>query len=268
MIVYPNAKINLGLNIYNQLESGYHELQSFFLPIPIYDCLEIKKIDSVTDFKYASSGISIDGGISSCEQVFQLLKTDFDIPNVSMHLHKQIPIGAGLGGGSADASFALLELNRLFDLGLSIEQLKTYAKIIGADCPFFIENTCQFVTGIGEKMTPVDASALKGKWLVLIYPNQHISTKMAYSNLKINTKQEWSNFEIADFESYKSVLINDFETQFLDSHPEFNQIKLDLYAKGAFYASMSGSGSAHFGLFHQKPSFKTILNYKLSLCQL
>ncbi len=194
MISYPNAKINLGLNVHKKRLDGYHELQSFFMPIPLVDILEIVPNTKSKQTNFTSSGIYIDGNKNICEQAYDLIKSDFDIPSVQIHLHKQIPIGAGLGGGSADASFTLKMLNEMFNLNISTYQLESYAKQLGADCPFFIDNQPKFVEGIGEIMIPTDTSALQGKYLVLIFPDIHISTKEAYKGIAIQAKSELKNF--------------------------------------------------------------------------
>ena len=263
MIVYPNAKINLGLNVHSKLENGYHLLQSFFLPVALKDILEIVPSEGIGHVEFTSSGIPISGDNNLCEQAFHLLNKEHPLPSVKIHLHKQIPIGAGLGGGSADASFTLNLLNSMFDLNYSTEQLEHFAKQLGADCPFFIDNTSKFVEGIGEIMTPISTDALKGKTLVLIFPKIHISTQEAYSGIHLQPKEDYSSFNFEDFNSYKTVLHNDFEPHIFKAYPELQQIKSDLYNQNAFYASMSGSGSTMFGLFHSKPDLEFNKDYEL-----
>lgn len=268
MIVYPNAKINLGLNVHHKLENGYHLLQSFFLPIPFVDLLEIVPSENDTPVEFTSSGISISGGQNLCEQAYHILNKEQPLPPVKIHLHKQIPIGAGLGGGSADASFTLNVLNQMFQLKYSTQELERFAKTLGADCPFFIENKAKFVEGIGEIMTPVSPDALKGKILVLIFPGIHVSTQDAYSGLKIQPKADYSTFDFSAFSTYKTRLKNDFESSIFKKHPALEQIKTDLYIEGAFYASMSGSGSTMFGLFHSPPQFNLFEGYQTHMLTL
>lgn len=263
MIVYPNAKINLGLNVHSKLENGYHLLQSFFLPIPLLDILEIVPSKAKSGVEFTSSGITISGDNNLCEQAYHLLNIDKTIPGVKIHLHKQIPIGAGLGGGSADASFTLNMLNTMFNLNHSDEELEKFAKTLGADCPFFIQNKSKFVEGIGEIMTPVSTDALKGKTLVLIFPSIHISTQEAYSGIQLQPKVDYTDFDFNDFDAYKDILHNDFEPHIFKRYPELAQIKSDLYNQGAFYASMSGSGSTMFGLFDTVPELKFAKDYNL-----
>lgn len=263
MIVYPNAKINLGLNVHSKLENGYHLLQSFFLPIPFVDILEIVPSEEETAVQFNSTGIPIPGGENLCEKAYHLISQSKDLPPVQIHLHKQIPIGAGLGGGSADASFTLNLLNSMFQLNYSDKELEAFAKTLGADCPFFIENTSKFVEGIGEVMTPVSTEALKGKTLVLIFPGIHVSTQEAYSGIQLQEKADYSRFNFSDYTSYKDCLKNDFEPHIFKSYPELQEIKTDLYKQGAFYASMSGSGSTMFGLFHSKPNLEFAKDYQI-----
>lgn len=263
MIVYPNAKINLGLNVHTKQENGYHLLQSFFLPIPFVDILEVVPSHQEGQVEFSTSGIPISGEGNLCEQAYHILNQINTIPGVKIHLHKQIPIGAGLGGGSADASFTLNTLNTMFNLNYSPSELEEFAKSLGADCPFFIENKTKFVEGIGEIMTPISSKALKGKFLTLIFPNIHISTQEAYSGIQLQPKADYSSFNFSDYSSYRTILKNDFEPHIFKKYPELEQIKNDLYNQGAFYASMSGSGSTMFGIFHKKPSVEFKEQYQI-----
>ena len=208
------------------------------------------------------------GGNNLCEQAYHILNKEQSLPPVKIHLHKQIPIGAGLGGGSADASFTLNLLNSMFNLEYSIPELEAFAKTLGADCPFFIENESKFVEGIGEIMTPVSTDTLKGKILVLVFPNIHVSTQEAYSGIVLQPKADYGTFNFKDFDTYKTILHNDFEPHIFKRYPELNTIKEDLYNQGAFYASMSGSGSTMFGLFHSKPELKFSKNYDVFTVEL
>jgi len=247
MIVYPNAKINIGLNVLEKRSDGYHELSSVFYPVKeLYDILEI--IPS-TDFSFSSSGISIPGENNICTNAFDLLKADFGIGNVKIHLHKQIPVGAGLGGGSADGAFTLTALNELFDLKLSNSQLEKYALQLGADCPFFIDNTSKLVEGIGEKMINIDLDLSQFE-IKLINPEIHISTKEAYTGVAPQNP-ELSVEEIIKIpiKEWKGKLKNDFEISAFEKYPQLAKMKEKLYADGAIYASMTGSGSVIFGFF-------------------
>lgn len=252
MIVFPNAKINLGLYITSRRSDGFHEIQSCMYPIPLCDALEIQ-ISKKNRFE--SSGISIPGSPDEnlILKAYRLLKKDFpDLPPISVHLHKHIPIGAGLGGGSADAAFALKSMNTLFELYLEDWILEDYAAQLGSDCPFFISNRPKLVTGRGELMQDSKLD-LSGKWILLIYPSIHIGTKEAYAG--VTPKPTPNNLEecLEKQLEWKSCLKNDFEESIFANHPEIDDLKTQLYAAGAFYAAMSGSGSSVFGLFEAAP---------------
>ena len=247
MIVYPNAKINIGLNVLEKQVDGYHKLSSVFYPLnELCDMLEILPAKY---FSFSSSGLAIPGNSNICVKAFELLKADFEIENVTMHLHKKIPIGAGLGGGSADGAFTLKALNKLFELELSIIELEKYALELGADCPFFIENSPKYITGIGEKMMNInlDLSAYKMKF---IFPELHISTSEAYKGV-IPSRPEKKLLDLVKqpIENWKSIIKNDFELSAFAKHPLLKIIKEKLYTDGAIYASMTGSGSVIYGLF-------------------
>ena len=249
MIVYPNAKINLGLNVLRKREDGYHDISSVFYPVKEYvDILEIIKSER---FQFTKSGIEIPDGENICEKAWKLLDTDFGIGNVKIHLHKQIPIGAGLGGGSADASFTLKYLNELFDLNLNSKDLEKYAFRLGADCPFFIDNTPKLVEGIGEKMTSIDLD-LSNYEIRLVNPDIHISTREAYSGIvpKTPVLSVEKIIELPIIE-WKGKLKNDFEESIFEKHQQLEGIKDELYKQGSIYSSMSGSGSIVFGIFEK-----------------
>jgi 4-diphosphocytidyl-2-C-methyl-D-erythritol kinase len=248
MIVYPNAKINIGLNVLEKRADGYHELSSVFYPVK--DLCDILEILPSTEFYFSSSGIEIPGEGNICTKVFEMLKQDFEISNVNIHLHKQIPIGAGLGGGSADGAFTLKAMNTLFDLKLSTAQLEEYALQLGADCPFFIENTPKYVKGIGEKMSSVDLDFSPYE-LKFIFPEFHISTAEAY----VGITPEIPETNLLDLinqpiENWKTTVKNDFEVSAFLKYPHLEKMKEKLYADGAIYASMSGSGSVLYGVFN------------------
>ena len=247
MIVYPNAKINIGLNVLEKQADGYHKLSSVFYPVnELSDMLEILP---AKHFSFSSSGIAIPGNSNICVKAFELLKSDFDITNVIMHLHKQIPIGAGLGGGSADGAFALKALNEIFRLELSIIELEDYALQLGADCPFFIENSPKYITGIGEKMRKInlDLSSYKLKF---IFPELHISTAEAYEGvIPCQPKKNLLDLINQPIKNWKTIVKNDFEISVFLKYPALAKIKEKLYADGAIYVSMTGSGSVIYGVF-------------------
>jgi 4-diphosphocytidyl-2-C-methyl-D-erythritol kinase len=237
MIVYPNAKINLGLNVLEKRADGYHEISSVFYPVKeLFDSLEIIPADVLL---FSSSGIAIAGEGNICMKAYDLLKAEFGIR----------PIRAGLGGGSADGAFTLIALNQLFDLRLSKEQLEKYALQLGADCPFFIENTPKYVSGIGEKMSSIDLD-LSAFELQFIFPELHISTAEAYSEITPQLPlKNLLDLIHQPLENWKGKVKNDFEISAFKKHPKLKLMKEQLYSDGAIYASMSGSGSVLYGVF-------------------
>tara|TARA_B100000787_G_scaffold165060_1_gene148507 strand:+ start:465 stop:1214 length:750 start_codon:yes stop_codon:yes gene_type:complete len=247
MIVYPNAKINIGLNVLEKQVDGYHQISSIFYPVnELFDIIEIFPSKG---FSFSSSGIAIPGNSNLCVKAFELLRLDFKIGNVTMHLHKQIPIGAGLGGGSSDGAFVLKALNELFKLELSSIELEKYALQLGADCPFFIENTPKYVTGIGEKMMSIDFD-LSSYRLKFIFPKIHISSFEAYEAVIPNKTQKCLlDLVNQPIENWKKIVKNDFEVAAFVKYPQLNKIKEKFYDDKAIYASMTGSGSVIYGLF-------------------
>lgn len=256
MVLFPNCKINLGLHILQKRADGFHDLETVFYPIPLQDALEIIQEPSPSDknISFTSSGLSIDGdaGNNICVKAYHLLKKDFpQLPSIKMHLHKVIPLGAGLGGGSSDGAFALLLLNKKFNLQLDEEQLIDYALQLGSDCPFFIRNQACFATGRGEQLQAVDLDLSLYK-IVLINPAIHINTTWAFSRIKpSNERVSIKELIQQPVEKWKEVLKNDFEEAVFAEHPEIKVVKEKLYSKGAVYASMSGSGSTVYGLFEK-----------------
>ncbi|HAS44630.1 MAG TPA: 4-(cytidine 5'-diphospho)-2-C-methyl-D-erythritol kinase [Microscillaceae bacterium] len=248
MISFPNAKINLGLNIIEKRPDGFHNLESCFYPIGWSDILEILPADTL-QFQSTGIGIPEDGQDNLCLRAYHLLKKDFDISPVHIHLHKVVPIGAGLGGGSADAAFTIKSLNELFKLDLDIDTMQNYARQLGSDCAFFIENTPKYCFDKGDRFDNI-ALNLKDKFLVLVYPATHVSTGEAYAGIvptpSAITIQDIFQKDIAE---WKNLLKNDFEPQIFAKYPAVAQIKAQLYEQGALYASMTGSGSTLFGIF-------------------
>ena len=259
MIAFPNCKINLGLSIVSKRADGYHALETVFYPVQLQDIVEIvHSEESISPIQFSSTGLAIPGDKTQnlCVKAFHLLKKDFpQIPSVKIHLHKNIPMGAGLGGGSSDGTAVLKLLNQQFNLALSNEQLITYAAQLGSDCPFFIYDNACYATGRGEILEPfgLDLSNYK---IALVYPGIHISTASAFGALKPHAKEK-SILEIiaTPIENWKSTLINDFESPIFLAHPILATIKNELYAQGAIYASMSGTGSSMFGIFPAHFSF-------------
>ena len=257
MVVFPNSKINLGLNILDKRPDGFHNLETIFIPIPLKDSLEIIRAkENTTDVIFSQSGFAIDGKAEDnlCIKAYHLLKKDFpQLPAVQMHLHKTVPMGAGLGGGSADAAFTLKLLNDKFHLNLSTEQLINYSLTLGSDCPFFIINKPCFANGRGEKLEPVDIS-LTNHYLVLINTGIHINTGWAFTQLKNEPAENRLSKNLYQqiqqpIQNWRNTIVNDFEIPVFALHPQLKEIKEMLYSKGAVYAAMSGSGSTIFGLF-------------------
>ena len=253
MVVFPNAKINLGLNIVAKRPDGYHDIQSCFLPIQWNDVLEVIE---AREFSFSSSGIDIPGDATSnlCIKAYELLKKDFDLPKIAIHLHKNIPIGAGLGGGSADGGFMLTLLNQKFDLRLDSTTLESYAAKLGSDVPFFIKNQPTYVEGTGQIFSPLEID-IKELYFLVAYPKIHISTKEAYSNVTPTkpTTDLKAILESLPIEEWQSTVKNDFEAPLLPKYPLIRALKEQFLSAGAVYASMTGSGSAVFGIFKEKP---------------
>ncbi len=253
MVVFPNCKINLGLNIIAKRPDRFHNLETIFYPIAINDVLEIvQQQNETTDVEFTATGLQIDGDTSNnlCIKAYHLLKTDFpELPPVKMHLHKNIPMGAGLGGGSADGAFTLKLLNDKFQLALSNDQLINYALQLGSDCPFFISNQPCFAEGRGEKLQPIRLE-LSNYQFIIINPGIHVNTGWAFSQIQPKQPSKSINSIIQQpIETWKDELVNDFEEPVFKAHPQIKSIKENLYSQGAVYASMTGSGSTVFGIF-------------------
>lgn len=255
MLVYPNAKINLGLNVVERRSDGYHTIETVFYPIGLNDVLEVQPSETCSDYSFSSSGIALGGDPEDnlIVKAYHLLRSEYQFPAVDISLCKQIPFGAGLGGGSSDAAFMLKALNELFELKITKRKLESLAAKLGADCPFFVKNKPVFAAGIGNIFTPIRLS-LSGYYLVLVKPDIHISTPEAYS-LVVPQKPEFSLLELIQkpIHEWKSLIKNDFEKSVFSKYPEIEAIKNKLYDMGAFYASMSGSGSSVYGIFEIIP---------------
>jgi len=249
MIIFPNCKINLGLHILRRRPDGFHDLETVFYPLPLTDALEVLSDDKL---QFASSGIPVPGNEQDnlCLKAWHLLKADFpDLPPVKIHLHKHIPIGAGLGGGSADAAFMLQMLNNKFRLGISEEQLIAYAARLGSDCAFFIRNKPCYATSRGEVLTPLELDLSRYSWL-LVYPGIHVNTGWAFGQITARVpEQQLQQNILQPVEAWKELISNDFEAPVFSAHPVLGEIKEQLYKAGALYATMSGSGSAMVGIF-------------------
>jgi 4-diphosphocytidyl-2-C-methyl-D-erythritol kinase len=254
MIQFPNCKINLGLNIISRRPDGFHNLETVFYPVSLHEAFEIMPApDHVFDFQ--SSGLDIPGdpGQNLCVRAYRLLKADFGLPEVKMHLHKVIPMGSGLGGGSSDGACTLKLLNELFTLSLTGEKLREYARRLGSDCAFFIDNQPCFASEKGDQMEPCGID-LSGYFLAIIIPRVHVSTAEAYGKVvPAKPLRGLKELILLPLEEWKGLIVNDFELSVFEKHPEIESIKLKLYSSGAVYSSLSGSGSAVYGIFVSLP---------------
>ena len=261
MICFPTSKINIGLHVINKREDGFHNIETIFYPVGLSDileCVENTKYNIQDKCQFIASGLKISGDVNQnlVVKAYQVLDNDFDLPPVLVNLHKQVPMGAGLGGGSSDAAFMLSLLNDLFELRLTVPQLEKYASTLGSDCAFFIQNKPAYVFGKGHELTQIDIS-LAGLHLVLIHTGKHSSTAQAYAHvLKRGSLIPGETVKDAvqlPYKQWQFHLFNDFEPSVFKFIPELAKIKNWLYQQGAIYAAMSGSGSCMFGLFTDKP---------------
>jgi 4-diphosphocytidyl-2-C-methyl-D-erythritol kinase len=262
MVVFPNAKINLGLRITSKRSDGYHNLDTVFYPIPLFDVLEVVQHAS-QEVVFKSSGKNIEGPDKQnlCIKAYKLLKSDFpQLPGIQIHLHKNIPMGAGMGGGSADGAFMIKLLNEKFKLDLDNEKMEQYALQLGSDCPIFIKNKSCYATGRGELMEDIHID-LTGYCFLLVSPQIHVSTAEAFKNISPQIPIQTCKAIIEQpIETWKDSLINDFEHIVFRSNPVLKKIKDDLYTMGAIYASMTGSGSSFYGIFKSAPDFNHFLD--------
>jgi len=255
MVDFPNAKINLGLNIIGKRPDGYHNIETVFYPVPFRDVLEI--IPAPDDiFSFHTSGLMIPGNNRNnlCTKAYYLLRDDLSLPPIHMHLHKLIPVGAGLGGGSSDGAFTIKLLNEIFDLRLSTEQMQDYARKLGSDCAFFIENRPLFGYEKGDRFSHVSLN-LSGYHIAVIVPDIHIATVEAYAMVTPGIPEISVTETIKEpLEKWKQLLVNDFESTVFSRYPVIREVRDGLKDCGAIYAGMSGSGSAVYGIFKAPPA--------------
>lgn len=250
MILYPNAKINIGLKVLNKRPDGYHNISSVFYPIALSDILEFIPT-SVNEFEFSQTGIQIDGNPDDnlCVKVYHFFRKEFDIPILKIHLHKNIPTQAGLGGGSSDAAFFIKGINKYFNLDLTINKMKEIALQFGSDCPFFIENKPSKVSGRGEvlQLFQLDLSMYH---IIIVKPQISISTAMAYSSIIPDAYPiDFSVLLEQPIDSWEGKVENDFETFAFAKFTELKKIKNKLLQHGAIFSQMTGSGSAIYGIF-------------------
>ena len=275
MVVFPNCKINLGLHVVRKREDGYHDLETIFYPLSLRDALEVvrretanvkREIPEDAAVSLQMSGLTVQGKPEDnlCVKAYNLLKKDFpQLGDIDLYLHKAIPMGAGLGGGSADGAFTLQALNDKFQLNLSSEKLFDYALQLGSDCPFFIINKPCYATGRGELLQSIQLDLSAYSFLV-VHPSVHINTGWAFSQLTpAPSTQSLPEIIQQPVANWRNNLINDFEAPVCKHHPELQAIKDALYKDGALYASMTGSGSCFYGIFpkDQLPDIQWPTNY-------
>ncbi|MEY4051645.1 MAG: 4-(cytidine 5'-diphospho)-2-C-methyl-D-erythritol kinase [Chitinophagia bacterium] len=268
MIQFSPCKINLGLSILAKRTDGFHALETVFYPVALHDIVEIvpeklaskENSNTINGVSFTHTGIRIPGDAANnlCVKAYHLLKADYPhIGDVQIHLHKNIPMGAGLGGGSSDGTTVLKILNTLFNLNLSKEQLVHYAAILGSDCPFFVFDKACHASGRGEILEPISID-LSNYTIVLVHPGIHIATPWAFQQLNPCIKEKTIAEIIKQpIETWKAELINDFEVPVFKAHPALEDFKNNLYSQGAIYASMSGSGSSLFGIFSKGSKIKS-----------
>ncbi len=251
MLSFANAKINLGLNLTEKRTDGYHNLETVFFPIKLYDVIELIDADETTCI---IKGIEVPGNANDniCLKAFKTLQNDFNLPNQQIILLKNIPVGAGLGGGSSDAAFLIKLVNTKFKLQLSEAKMKDYARVLGADCAFFIANKPVYAFAKGDQFEDLFID-LSTYFMVLVKPNVHVSTAQAYQNVKVK-KQKKSVKELIQLpiKEWKENIFNDFEPSVFEKYPQIEKIKTELYAAGATFALMSGSGSSVFAIFEKE----------------
>ena len=252
MVAFPSCKINLGLQVLRKRPDGYHDIETCFYPIPYTDILEILPSNR---FEFTHTGLEIPGSMEDnlCAKAYRLLQHPYNLGPVRIHLHKVVPMGAGLGGGSSDAAYVLRLLNQFFNLNLPLTQLHAFASTLGSDCAFFLHDKPMIGRGRGEELSEVQV-ALKGKFIVVIHPAIHVSTADAYKNIKIKPPVASLKdiVEQTPLNSWRDTLTNVFEDTVFPQHPLIKELKETLYRLGAVYASMSGSGSAVFGIFERE----------------
>ncbi len=269
MILYANCKINLGLDILCRREDGFHDLETVMIPVPqVYDIVEVEKVDGVSTFEQRGLVVDCDIEQNLCMKALRLMQRLYGVGEARICLDKRVPFGAGLGGGSSDATAVILALNELYNLGLSEERLVEVAAMIGSDTAFFVRNTPQLCMGRGEKMEPVELP-LKDKYLAIAKPEEGVSTKEAYAGVKPAVPEvRLAEALQRPIGEWQGVVKNDFEPHIFEAHPAIAELKKTMLDAGAIYASMSGSGSAVFGIFDDKPKLDIKTNNYLIITKL
>lgn len=265
MIVFPNCKINIGLFVTEKRADGYHNIESLFIPVGWCDVLEVNHADhSSIRLNVSGAQISDDPENNIVVKAYRLMHREFGIPGVNVHLWKRLPMGAGLGGGSADGAFMLKALNSIFELDINESRLESLAAQLGSDCPFFIRNRIRYVSGRGEQMQDMDMD-LSELYVMIIHPGIHVGTAEAYRLLTPGKSMfDLRKLSATPKEEWKNRVVNDFEKPVAAIHPVIRDIGNAMLNAGAFFSSMSGSGSAVYGLFSEKPNEHSVLE-QLSL---
>ena len=269
MICRANCKINLGLDILRRREDGFHDLETVMVPVlELYDVVEVERVEGCSAFEQRGLVVDCDAEQNLCMKALRLMQRLYGIGEAKITLDKRVPFGAGLGGGSSDATAVILALNELYNLGLSEERLVEIAAMIGSDTAFFVRNTPQLCTGRGEKMEPISLP-LQGKYLVVAKPEEGVSTKEAYAGVKPAVPQvRLAEALQRPIGEWQGLVKNDFEPHIFESHPAIAELKKALLDAGAIYASMSGSGSAVFGIFDEEPKLEQIKANYLKITKL
>jgi 4-diphosphocytidyl-2-C-methyl-D-erythritol kinase len=256
MVAFPPCKINLGIHVLSRRDDGFHNIETCFYPLPRTDILEVTPSSK---FSFVSTGLAIPGPPHDnlCIKAFELMRSDFDVPPVRIHLHKMVPAGAGLGGGSSDGAWTLRLLNSFWQLKLPVERLSKYADKLGSDCPFFLHDSPQIGSGKGEVLSPARVS-LKGKYVVIVRPDVHVSTKSAYEGVVPRAAKQRIATIVEEVKpaDWRGSLVNQFEQHVIELFPVIGDLKKELYNAGAFYASMTGSGSAVYGIFEREVNLR------------
>ena len=269
MILHANCKINLGLDILRRREDSFHDLETVMIPVSeLYDVVEVERVEGESIFEQRGLIVDCDTEHNLCMKALRLMQRLYGVGDVRIVLDKRVPFGAGLGGGSSDATAVILAVNELFALGLSEERLVEIAAMIGSDTAFFVRNTPQLCTGRGEKMEPIELP-LQGKYLAIAKPDEGVSTKEAYAGVKPAVPQvRLPDLLQRPIEEWQGVVKNDFEPHIFEAHPAIADLKNAMLAAGAIYASMSGSGSAVFGIFDGEPQMEIVNNNYLKITKL
>lgn len=258
MVSFSPCKINIGLNIINKRNDGFHNLETIFYPVYfLHDIIEIVIADNDED-QFVFTGLKIEGDFEHnlCNKTIKVLHKKYNFPNVSVYLHKIVPMGAGLGGGSANVATIINLVDKLFNLAIDVEEKKEIASILGSDCAFFINPQVSIGTEKGNILNPINL-ILKDYYLLIVQPPVHVSTAEAYSLIKPDSsKPKLFDLISAPIEGWKDIITNDFEESVFSMYPIVGVIKKQLYNSGAIYAQMSGSGSSVFGLFSKKPNIE------------